>query len=85
MQVTLSADLAARAAAEAGRRGISVEDLVVEVLDARLPRGAPERPVGRRRPAFAGTGASTSGRTAAEAEEMLAEGFGRDVVEEERS
>jgi len=84
MQVTLSADLAARVAAEAERRGMSVEDLVVEVLDARLPRETPEPPASRRRLAFAGMGASTSGRTAAETEEMLAEGFGRDDPEEEQ-
>ena len=37
---------------------------------------AMERPT-RRRLSFVGLGSSTSGRTASEADEMLAEGFGR--------
>ena len=81
--ITLPADLAARIAAEATRRGVSVDELVVEALDAALPTGTPQRSP-KRRLAFGGIGASTSGRTAAEAEEMLAEGFGRDSLGEER-
>lgn len=48
MAITLPVDLAARVAAEAARRGVSVEELVAEVLDARLPREAPEQPAGPR-------------------------------------
>ena len=39
------------------------------------PAGKPE--AGRRALTFVGIGASTSGRTAGEAEELLGEGFGR--------
>jgi hypothetical protein len=39
------------------------------------PTGKPEP--GRRTLSFVGVGASTSGRTAAEAEDLLGEGFGR--------
>lgn len=59
-------------AAEAGRRGLTADQLAAELLAAQLPR----KP--RRRLAFAAVGASTSGRGAAETDEMLAEGFGRD-------
>jgi hypothetical protein len=59
-------------AAEAARRGLSADELAAELLAAQLPREP------RRRLAFAAVGASTSGRGAAEADEMLAEGFGRD-------
>jgi hypothetical protein len=58
-------------AAEAARRGQTADQLAAELLAAQLPRP-------RRRLAFAAVGASTSGRGAADADEMLAEGFGRD-------
>jgi hypothetical protein len=74
MTVTLHLDgaVAEALAAEAARRGQNVDQLAAALLAAQLPR-AP-----RRRLAFAAVGASTSGRGAAEADEMLAEGFGRD-------
>ena len=59
-------------AVEAARRGQTTDQLAADLLAAQLTR-AP-----RRRLAFAAVGASTSGRGAAEADEMLAEGFGRD-------
>jgi hypothetical protein len=74
MTVTLHLDGAVAEAltAEAARRGQNVDQLATALLAAQLPR-APHR-----RLAFAAVGASTSGRGAAEADEMLAEGFGRD-------
>ena len=77
MTVNLPDDVARRLAAEAARRGLSPDQIAVEAIDAQLPPEAPERPF-KRHLEFVGMGASTSGRTAAEADEMLAEGFGRD-------
>lgn len=77
MTVNLPDELAARLTAEATRRGISPEQVALEAIEARLPAAAAQRPP-RRRLAFAAIGASTSGRGAAQADEMLAEGFGRD-------
>lgn len=77
MPVTLelSPEVVARLRAEADRRQLSM-DAVVEDLAASLP-AAMERPT-RRRLSFVGMGASSSGRTASDADEMLADGFGRD-------
>lgn len=61
-------ELAERLNAEAARRGISVDALLDELAD-KLPQ--------QRRLGFVSLGASTSGRTAREADEMLAEGFGQ--------
>jgi hypothetical protein len=74
MTVTLHLDdaVAEALAAEAARRGQTADELAAALLAAQLPK-AP-----RRRLTFAAVGASTSGRGAAEADEMLAEGFGRD-------
>ncbi len=75
------AELAERLNVEAARRGITPEELLNE-LSARLA-GAAASPTtahgasAKRHLAFAGIGASTSGRTAREADELLAEGFGR--------
>ena len=77
MPVTLdlSDEAMARLRAEAHRRGISVEELVDE-----LAAGLPAEPVETlpRKLRFFAIGRSTSGRGAADADEMLAEGFGRD-------
>lgn len=77
MTVTLelSDEALARLQAEAARRGVSVDDLVAE-LAAQLPA----EPNSKERPerSFVGLGSSTSGRSARDADEMLAEGFGRD-------
>ena len=74
MTVHLHGDLAAALEAEAARRGQSPDEVAADLLAERLP------PSGKRRGklAFAGIGESSSGRSAAEADEMLDEGFGRD-------
>lgn len=66
-------DLAGRLSVEASRRGISVEELSALLLAAGLDQRSP-----RRRLAFAGIGASGSARGGAQAEQLLAEGFGED-------
>jgi hypothetical protein len=72
-------ELTTRLNAEAARRGVSPEHLLDE-LAMQLPdvrsdeTGSPKK----RRLAFAGIGASTSGRHARDTDEMLAEGFGRE-------
>jgi plasmid stability protein len=68
-------DLAQRLAAKAARRHVSAEELAVELVSAGLD--GPEASSVRRRLAFAAVGASGSTR-GAEADELLAEGFGRD-------
>ncbi len=65
MSITVE-ELASRLNAEAARRGITVDALLDELAERVTP---PRRKLG--------FGASTSGRGADEAEEMLAEGFGR--------
>jgi hypothetical protein len=62
-------ELAARLNAEAARRGITGEQLLEQLS---TEPATPRRKVG-----FVSLGASTSGRTAADADEMLDEGFGR--------
>jgi transposase len=74
MTVHLPGDLAAALEAEAARRGQSPEQVAADLLAERLPHAGGHR---RRRLAFAGIGESSSGRSAAEADQMLAEGFGR--------
>lgn len=64
--------LASRLAAEADARGISAQDVALDTLTERFGTA-------RRRLGFAALGASTSGRRAADAEDILAsEGFGID-------
>jgi plasmid stability protein len=75
MTVHLDGDLAAALEAEAARRGQSPEQLAVDLLAERLPPSGGRR---RRKLAFAGIGESSSGRSAVDADQMLAEGFGRD-------
>jgi hypothetical protein len=73
------AELAERLNAEAARRGITPEELLEE-LTSRLPSPAPipgTTGTARRHLAFAAIGTSTSGRSAREADDLLAEGFGR--------
>ncbi len=74
MTVHLHGDVAAALEAEATRRGQSPEQVAADLLAERLPHAGKRR---RRTLAFAGIGESSSGRSAAEADEMLAEGFGR--------
>jgi hypothetical protein len=76
--MTLTVDLPestlARLRAEAERRGLSVDLLIAELAEA-LP-AEPASAQGRL--SFIGLGSSTSGRRACDADEMLADGFGRD-------
>lgn len=76
MTLTLHLDdaVAAALAAEAERRGQTTDQLAAALLAAQLSKPTTVH----RRLRFAAIGASTSGRGAAEADEMLAEGFGRD-------
>jgi hypothetical protein len=76
MTLTLHLDdaVAAALAAEAARRGQTADQLAATLLAAQLAQPAAVH----RRLSFAAVGASSSGRNAAEADEMLAEGFGRD-------
>lgn len=75
MTVHLPGKVAAALEAEAARRGQSPDQVAAELLAAQLPRSGREP---HRTLAFAGVGSSSSGRGAAEADELLAEGFGRD-------
>lgn len=70
--VELSEESIARLEAESTRRGVSIEFLIDE-LTSRLPR----QNRGGQKLSLIGLGASTSGRRASEADEMLAEGFGQ--------
>lgn len=73
--IELPDDVAAALAAAAAERGMSVDELAAETISARFG------PV-RRTLSFAAIGASTSGRTAAEAEQLLEEGgFGIDSAD----
>jgi hypothetical protein len=74
MTAHLHGQLAASLEAEAARRGQSTDQVAADLLAEQLP------PSGKRRRqlAFAGIGESSSSGSAAEADEMLAEGFGRD-------
>jgi hypothetical protein len=73
LTVHLPGELAAALEAEAARRGQTPDQTAADLLAERLPL-----PGARRRLAFAGIGSSASGRSAADADDMLAEGFGRD-------
>lgn len=77
MPVTLdlSDEALARLQAEADRRGITVDVLIAE-LAAALPH--PKEGSQPKRLRFVAMGRSTSGRHAAEADDLLAEAFGRD-------
>jgi hypothetical protein len=69
INVKLPDELGARLAEEAARQALTPDELAARVLAEHIPAG--------RRLGFVSVGESSSGRTAAEAEEMLAEGFGR--------
>lgn len=68
-----------RIEAEAARRGVGIEIVIAELAEA-LPAAdtTVEPPAPRRRFALAGIGASGGDRFARDADELLAEGFGRD-------
>lgn len=71
--VDLPEDALARLQAEAKRRGVSIDSVIAE-LTAALPADTS----GAKPPlSFVGLGSSSSGRFARDADELLAEGFGR--------
>lgn len=76
--MTLSIDLPdealARLRAESERRGVSIDELIAELVDQ-----LPARPAKRRKLALVGAGATKHGITTT-MERALAEGFGRDPV-----
>ncbi len=72
--VDLPDDALERLQAEARRRGVSI-DVVIAELATVLPA---ERDHEERHLSFIGLGSSTSGRSARDADDLLAEGFGRD-------
>lgn len=76
MAVTLdlSDEVLARLRAEATRRGVTLDEVVAE-LAAALPA---DDTVDAKKLGFVALGASTDGRSAADVDEMLAEGFGHD-------
>lgn len=78
LTVHLPDELAERLAAEAARRGAGVDETAAEMLSAALEPSSSDAPASPRRLAFAAIGASGSTRGAAQADELLAEGFGRD-------
>lgn len=78
--VRLPDELAGRLAAAAARRGLGVDEVAAELVTAGLADAESHTASGNtrgRRLGFAGVGASSSGRSASEADDLLAEGFGR--------
>jgi len=73
LSVDLPGDVLAALRAEADRRGVTAEELIAETVIAHLA-GLPPR----RRFALAGIGESSGDRFARDADDLLAEGFGRD-------
>jgi hypothetical protein len=73
LTVHLPGEVAAALEAEAARRGQTPDQVAADLLAERLPAAG-----ARRRLAFAGVGSSSSGHGAADADDMLSEGFGRD-------
>lgn len=69
ISVKLPDELGALLAEEAARQSLTPDELAARVLAEHIPAG--------RRLCFVAIGESGSGRTTAESEEMLAEGFGR--------
>jgi hypothetical protein len=76
--VDLPAEALARLEAEAARRGVGIDVVIAELAETLPPGDIGEAPVRRRKLAIAGIGSSggTRGR-AADADELLADGFGR--------
>ena len=68
--IEVADDVAERLRLAAADRGVAAEQLLSEVTAAQFPP--------RRHLAFAAVGASGTSRGAAQADELLAEGFGRD-------
>ena len=76
LTLDLPDDVLARLRSEARRRGVSLDTLVAELAAALPEPEDPETP--RRKLGFFALGSSTDGRSAADADEILAEGFGQD-------
>jgi hypothetical protein len=72
--VELSESTLARLRAEAERRGVSIDVVIAELAETLPPETASEK----RKLSLIGLGASTSGRRARDADDLLADGFGRD-------
>lgn len=70
--IDLPEDALARLQAEAKRRGVSIDAVVAELAQA-LPTNASAP----RALSFIGLGSSSSGRYARDADDLLADGFGR--------
>lgn len=75
LTLELPDDMVARLQREADRRGMSLEALVTELASLLPPTPTRDQ---HRSLSFVGLGTSSSGHSAANAEEMLADGFGRD-------
>ena len=73
--LNLSDEVLARLRAEAERRQLSMRALIAEMAES-LP--VDPSPPGRKRLSIVAIGSSTSGHSASEADEMLADGFGTD-------
>ncbi len=71
MTIDLPAEAEAKLAAEAKRRGVTVDQLIVEYAES-LSGGAPSK-----MPAFVAAGASEGG-ISHQIDELLADGFGQD-------
>jgi hypothetical protein len=71
--IDLPEDALARLHAEARRRGVSIDVVIAELAQALPTDAATPRTL-----SFIGLGTSSSGRYARGADELLADGFGRD-------
>lgn len=78
LTVHLPEDLARRVTEVAEARHVSPEQVAIETIESHLEAAAGEQLPRRRHLAFAAIGSSGSSRGSAEADELLAEGFGRD-------
>jgi hypothetical protein len=74
LTVEISGDTLARLRAEAERRAVSIDVVIAELAETLPPESAREE----QKLSFIGLGASTSGRHARDADDLLADGFGRD-------
>lgn len=73
LTVELSESTLARLRGEAERRSVSIDVVIAELAET-----LPPQVDGERKLSFIGLGASTSGRHARDADDLLADGFGRD-------
>lgn len=74
--IDLSDEVLASLEAEATRRGVTVAELIADAVAEFA--AVPEPPVVPRKFSLAGIGASGGTRFARDADELLAEGFGKD-------